>query len=231
MQAVLTHKIDITAVIGALATSLFMLGNASPVDTRAAAPALSIQDRVLIHLQDHKLITWHVKGNGRYVDIDEVTYSSALVAIGEGTDRHNTTTTRDINKRHNCGFDLTYQITNKVCFTTGPRIAVDNTITSLAVNACDVLLDNTVPAIALNGIRLWQSAPVPGAHGLPEYLVYGLKNLVTGPQLATPSVCQGAFDLFQNCCQYGNNAWTQGGSMSIGSDVMFSLHPTTIQHG
>ena len=122
-----------------------------------------------MHLDDLKLITWHVRGEGRYVDIDEVTYSSALVAIGEGTDRHHNTT--GATKRHNCGMDLGYQITNKICFTTGPRIAVDNTITTLAVEACNVLVDTTIPAVVLNGIRLYQSRPVPGAKGLSEYLL------------------------------------------------------------
>lgn len=203
------------------------MGNASPVGTRSAS--LSVQDRVILHLQEFKLITWHEKGKGRYADIDEITYNSALIAIGEGP--HHNTTTRDT-KRATHGTDENYAVTNTECFNSG-GIAVDNTITSFAIVACDALLDNTVPTSLLNGVRLYQSAGVTGAEGLSEYILYGFKNLVSGSSNPAPSVCQGAFDLFNaNYCQTKNNAgWSQGGKLSIGNNWMFSVNPTDVFNG
>ena len=204
---------------------LFSNGLAAPVSDSVISSnaSLSIQDKIVLHLQDKKIIQWKPAGKGLYADIPDDAFDKAVTAVGE------TRASANLDKRGtpNDGAIGGYSVTKQVCYGSG-SISEDSVVAQYAFDACDGLIGATVPALPLKVLRIWQSAQQPDLAGQASYIRYGIR-LLADNTITTPSLCQSAFQAFNNYCQKkGAAAETQGGELDISKLVRFSVDPNEV---
>lgn len=187
----------------------------------AANQKWSTQDKVVIHLQINDKITWNQAGKGHYADITEEVLAQALLAVGA----NQTEPILARRKAPNDGSILGYDVSKAVCYKHG-SIGRDQVITQWAVDACDGLIGNALPPLALKTLRIWQSAQAADLQGKASYIRFGIK-LLGDNQILNPSLCQAAFDAFNNYCQTGIDE-TKGGELTVSDLITFSADPNEV---
>ena len=214
---------DTRLLAGTLAALSGLLTCASSAPAPAASDAdLSVQDKVILHLQGNDQIAWRPAGKGAYTDIPHDVLLQALDAVGESKPTTNLVARK---KAPNDGAILGFAVTKAACYHRG-SISQDNVVTQWAVDACDGLIGATLPPLAVNSLRIWQSAQAADLAGQASYIRFGIK-LLKDTTINSPSLCQAAFEAFENYCQDGN-AETKGGELDVGDMIRFSVDPNEV---
>lgn len=98
------------------------------------------------------------------------------------------------------------------CYGSGSS-ASDTKISSFVVQACDALVDNLLPpagkAAAKGAYLLWTS-------GTSDYVKFGAKLLTNSWAAVNTTMCQDAFQAYNDYCQEDGSSSTKGGVLSMG---------------
>ena len=137
-----------TATAVAASFALLHRTRASPAQKRSAPP--SVQDQIVNHLQSHGKIEWQPSGNEHYADVymDDWNRAHSAVTQKRGTENFDS----PVSARGNLGQVLGYAV-DATCYSRD-ALTSDSSIVSIAVDACEGLIENALPPLVANSLRL-----------------------------------------------------------------------------